>query len=158
LALRPNSGADVGAKEGRRHSTIGAERVAERGVPFSSARHQPVSGAQVEGVAEMITEVPQQDRVVKGCRGEKDTHELKAWIEGEAGKLEEVAVDLPGTDILDRMRGAGAVDKGIRAAREISVAHLRDQVEAKFDRNALRILRANQDEPTAFLVVAANQE
>src|SRR5262249_30831738 len=55
LALRPNSGADVGAEKRCCHKTVSAQRIAERGVPFSGARHQPVAGAQIEGVAEMIT-------------------------------------------------------------------------------------------------------
>src|SRR5262249_45267270 len=72
--------------------------------------------------------------------------------------LDEVAIDLPGTDTLDRMRGAGAVRPRARARREIGVAHLRDQVETKLERNTIRILGADQDEPAAFLVVAADQE
>ena len=158
LALRPDARADVGTEEGRRHQSIGPQRVTERLVPLPRARHDPVADPQVEGIAEPVVDPSQVDRVVDCGRGEDDRRELKPGIEAEARELDEVTGDLHGVEVADRPQRAGAVDPRVRAPREVAVPRLGEQIHPELERNALRIPGPDQDELASIVVVFANEE
>ena len=158
FTLRPDAGADVRAEEGRGHQSISAEREAERLVPLSRPGHRPVADPQIEGVAEVVVDPSQVDRVVECRRGEDERRELKPGIDSEARELDEVTHDLHGLETLDRQPRAGAVDPRVRAPREVGVARLGEQVQPELEGDTLLIPGPDQDELASIVVILADQE